>query len=69
LYQKITKETLVREELEGIINEETNHRITIEAKVKKILSEGKIKSLEPCLTLEAKLFETFCGSLEKEIRG
>lgn len=69
LYQKITRETFVREELEGIINEETNHRVTIEAVVKKILSEGKIKSLESCLNLEVKLFETFCGSLEREVGG
>lgn len=63
LYKKATKQKVVEEELEKIIEEETSHRHVIEIAMKKILDGLDVKGLDHCEEIEEKLFDVFLASL------
>lgn len=67
LYKKATKQKVVEEELEKIIEEETSHRHVIEIALKKILAGSDLKGLDHCEEIEEKLFDVFLASLTAAI--
>ncbi len=67
LYKTVTQNSAVRDELQKIVLEETNHMHDIETKAKSLLKQHAKGDFEECQVVENRLFDEFFSAIRKEL--
>lgn len=67
VYRRITRNGFIRDELKRVVEEEANHRRTIEDECLKILNRNDVPEFDECDRMEEALFAKFQEAVEKAI--
>lgn len=67
LYRKLTRNGFVRDEVKKIIEEEANHKKSIEDKAFRILDRYDIPDFQDCESIEERLFLTFSETIHYDV--